>query len=73
MIVDVELLRMEIALSQPAPRPHYDPSLRRLPAVDMGSEEPGTPRHSPEIDTGSDEPGVSRAETSMEKEEIVPL
>ena len=73
MRVDVERLRMEIILSQPAPRPQCDPSLRRLPAVDTGSEEPRTPRRLPAIGTGSDEPRVSRAETSTDKEEIVPL
>ena len=62
MRVDVEGLRMEIVLSQPEPPPQCDPSPRRLPAVDTGSEEPGTPRRSPAIGTGSDEPGVSRAE-----------
>ena len=56
MRVDVKRLRMEIVLSQPAPRPQCDPSPRRLPAVDMGSEEPE----------------VSLAETSTETEEIVP-
>ena len=73
MRVDVKRSRLEIALSQTALRPQYDPSPRRLPAVDTGSEEPGTPRSLPAIGTGSDEPEVSRVETSMEKEEIVPL
>ena len=59
MRVDVERLRMKIVLSQPAPPPQCDPSPRRLPAVDTGSEEPGTPRRSPAISTESDEPGVS--------------
>ena len=72
MKVNVERLRTEIILSQPAPRPQCDPTPRRLPAVDTGSEEPGTLRRSPAIGTGSDEPGVSRAETT-EKEEIVPF
>ena len=40
MRVDVEGLRMEIVLSQPEPPPQCDPSPRRLPAVDTGSEEP---------------------------------
>ena len=62
MRVDVERLRIEIVLSHPAPPPQCDPSPRRLPAVDTGSEEPGTPRGSPANGTGSDEPGVSRAE-----------
>ena len=57
MRVDVERLRMEIALSQPAPRSQCDPSLRRLPA----------------IGTGLGELGVSRAETSTDKEENTPL
>ena len=74
MRVDAERLRMEIVLSQPAPPPQCDPSPRRLPAVDTGSEEPRTPRRSPAIGTGSDEPRVSRAETqSTEREESVPL
>ena len=73
MRVDIERLRMEIILSQPAPRPQCDPSPRRLPAVDRESEEPVTPQRSPVIGAGSDEPGVSRAETSTNKEEIVPL
>ena len=59
MKVDVEGLRMEIILSQPASS-QCDPSPRRA-AVDMGSEEPGTPPRSPAIGTGSEEPGVSRA------------
>ena len=70
--VDVDRLRMEIVLSQPEPPPQCNPSPRRLPAVDTGSEQPGTPRRSPAIGTGSDEPGVSRAETqSTEREELV--
>ena len=73
MRVNGERLRMEIVLSQPAPRPQCDASPRRLPAVDTGSEEPRTPRVSPAIGKGSDEPRVSRAETSTNKEEIVPL
>ena len=68
MKVDVEGLRMEIILSQPAssqcdPSPassQCDPSLRRA-AVDTGSEEPGTPPRPPAIGTGSREPGASRA------------
>ena len=68
--VDVERLRMEIAPSQPAPRRQCDPSPRRLPAVDTGSEEPGTPRRLPAIGTGSDEPGVSQAETPTETEKM---
>ena len=59
MKVDVERLRMEIILSQPA--------------VDTGSEEPGTLRRSPAVSTGSEEPGVLRAQTSTDTEEIFPL
>ena len=59
MRVDVERLRMEIVLSQPEPPLQCDASPRRLPAVDTGSEEPGTLRRLPAIGTGSDEPGVS--------------
>ena len=62
MRVDVEKLRMEILLLQPAP-PQCDSSPRRLPAVDARSDEPRTPRRLPAIGTGSDEPRVSRAET----------
>ena len=65
MKVDVESLRMEIILSQPASS-QCDPSLRRA-AVDTGSEEPGNPRRSPAIGTGSG-PGASRAETHTEEE-----
>ena len=64
MKVDVEGLRMEIILSQPASS-ECDPSPRRA-AVDTGSEEPGTPPQSPAISTGS--PGASQAETQMEEE-----
>ena len=82
MKVDVEGLRMEIILSQPASAQCYL-SPRRA-AVDTGSEEPGTPQQSPAISTGSEEletpprspaigtgseePGASRApfETSMD-------
>ena len=56
MKVDVEGLRMEIILSQPASS-QCDPSPRRA-AVDTGSEEPGTPQQSPAISTGSEEPGT---------------
>ena len=73
MRVDVERLRMETALSQPAPQPQCDPAPRRLPAADTGSEESGTLRRSPGIGSGSDEPGVSRVETPTEKEDIFPL
>ena len=73
MRVDVERLRMGIILLQPAPPSQCDPLPRRLPAVDTGSEGPGTQRRSPAIGTGSDEPGVSRAETqSTEREESFP-
>ena len=67
-------IRMEIVISQPAPPPQCDPSPRRAPAVDAGSEEPGTPRRSPVIGMGSDEPGVAQAETqSTERKKIFPL
>ena len=72
MRVDVKGLRMKIVLSQAEPPPQYDHSPRRLPAVDTGSEEPGTPRRSPAIGTGSDKPGVSRVE-STEREYIFAL
>ena len=71
MRLDVERLRMEIAILQPAPS-QCDSSPRRLPAVDTGSEEPGTLRRSPAIGTRSDEPGVSRAQTT-ESKDIFPL
>ena len=72
--VDVEPLRMEIVLLQPEPPLQCDPSPRRLPTVDKGSEEPQTPRRSPAIGTGLGEPGVSRAETqSTKRGEIVSL
>ena len=57
--VDLEGLRMETILSQPASS-QCDPS-PRCAAVDTGSEEPGTPPRSPAIGTGSEEPGASRA------------
>ena len=57
MKVDVEGLRVEILLSQPAPPPQYHSSPRQLPAVG----------------TGSDEPGVSRAETQSTEREGFPL
>ena len=45
-----------------------------MPAVNTGSDEPGTPRRSPAIGAGSDELGVSRAETQLtEREGIFPL
>ena len=49
MKVDIEGLRMEIILSQPASS-ECDPSPRRA-AVDTGTEEPGTPPQSPTIST----------------------
>ena len=64
MRFDVEQLWMEILLSQSAPWPQCDPSPRRLPAVDTGSEEPG---RSPAIGTESNEPGVSRAQSTERK------
>ena len=72
MKVDVELLRMEITLSQHAPQSQCDPSPRRA-AVDTGLEEPGTPPRSPAIGTKSDGLGVLRIETSMEEEGLLPL
>ena len=58
MRIDVERLKMEIVLSQPAPRPQCDSSPQR--ALAIGTE--------------SDEPGVSQAETqSTEGEELFPL
>ena len=80
MKVDVEGLRMEIILSQPASS-KCDPSPRRA-AVDTGSEEPGTPQQSPASSTGPVEPGTppqssaistgspgaSQAATQMEEE-----
>ena len=59
MKVDVEGLRLEIILTQPASS-QCDPSPRRA-AVDTGSEEPGTPPRSPTIGPGSEESGASRA------------
>ena len=61
MKVDVEGLRMEIILSQPA-SPQCDPLPRRA-AVDTGSEEPGTPPRLPAIGTESDGPGALRTKT----------
>ena len=71
MKVDVEVLRMEIILSQPA-SPQCDLLLQRV-AVDTGSGEPGTSPRSPAIGTGLDGPGVSRFETSTEEEGLFPL
>ena len=71
MRVDVERLRLEITLSQPAPQPQCDPSPRHA-AVDTGPEEPGTPPRSPAIGTGLDGPGVSPVETSTEEERHFP-
>ena len=65
--VDVEPLRTEVTLSQPAPRPQCDPSPRRLPAVDTGSEDPGTLRRSPAIVRGLGVPGVSRTQITKRK------
>ena len=59
MKVDVEGLRMETILSQPASS-QCDPSPRRT-AVDTGSEEPGTPQQSPAISTGSGNPERRRS------------
>ena len=68
--VDVEGLRMEIILSQPASSQCF-PSPRR-PAVNTGSEEPGEPRRSPAIGKELG-PGVSQFETSTEEERFFPL
>ena len=65
MKVDIEGLRMEIILSQPASL-ECDPSPRRA-AVDTGSEVPGTPPQSPAISTRSG-PEAPQAETQMEEE-----
>ena len=54
-----------------SPSSQCDPSPRRA-AVDMGSEEPGTPKRSPAIGKGPG-PGVSRAESQMEEEEMFPF
>ena len=70
MKVDVEGLRMEIILSQPASS-QCDPSPRRA-AVDTGSEEPESPQQSPAINKGSG-PGASRAKTQMKEEETSPF
>ena len=43
MDVDIEISRMEILRSQPAPQPQCDLSPLRSPAVDTGSDEHGTP------------------------------
>ena len=64
MKVDVEGLRVEIILSQPASS-ECDPSSQRA-AISTGSGEPGTPPQSPAISTGS--PGASQAETQIEEE-----
>ena len=71
MKVDVEGLRMEIILSQPA-SPHCDP-LPRCATVDTEPEKHGTTPRSPAIGTGSDRPGISRFETSTEEEGLFPL
>ena len=44
MSVDVERLRPEILLSQPAPSPQYDSSPRRSLAVGTRSDKSGVPR-----------------------------
>ena len=44
MRVEVERLRMEVVLSQPAPSLQDDLSPRRSPAVGPWSHEPGVPR-----------------------------
>ena len=74
MRVDVERLKMEILLSQPATPSQCDSSPRRLPTVDTASDEPGTPRRLLAICKGSDKPGVSRAKSrSTKREEFFPL
>ena len=65
MKMDVEGLRMEIILSQPASS-ECDPSPRRV-AVDTGSEEPGTPPQSLAISTGSGL-GAPQSETHTQEE-----
>ena len=62
MKMDVDGLRMEIILSQPASS-QCGPPPRRA-AVYTGSEEPRKPRRLPAIGTGSDGPGILRFETS---------
>ena len=59
MKVDVEGLRMEIILSEPA-LSQCDPSPRRA-VVDTGSVEPGTPQQSPAISTGQWNPERRRS------------
>ena len=71
MKVDVDGLRVEIILSQPAAS-QCDPSPRRA-GVHTGLEDPGKPRRSPAIGTGSDGPGISRFETSTEEKGLFPL
>ena len=71
MKVDVEEMRMEIILSQPA-SPQCDPLPRRA-ALDTRSEEPGTLPRLPAIGTESDGPGILRTETSMEEEGLLPF
>ena len=68
MKVDVDGLRMEIILSQPASS-QCGSSPRRA-AVYTGSEEPGKSRRSPAIGTGLDGPGISRFKTSTEEKEL---
>ena len=65
--VDDEGLTIEIIISKPEPPPQYDASPRRSPAVDAGSEEPGTPQPLLAIGTSSDEPEVSRAQSTERK------
>ena len=43
MNVEVEILMLEIPLSQPPSLPQYDSSPRRLPAAGTGLDEPGLP------------------------------
>ena len=71
MEMDVDGLRMEIILLQPASS-QCGPSPRRA-AVYTGSEEPGKPRRSPAIGTASDGPGISRFETSTKEKGLFHL
>ena len=66
MRVDDEGLTIELIISKPEP-PQYDASPRRLPAVDTGSEEPGTLQRLLAIGTSSDEPELSRAQSTGRK------
>ena len=71
MKVDVDGLRLEIILSQPASSQCYLSPQRAT--VYTGSDEPGKPRRSPAIGTGSDGPGILRFETLTEEKGLFPL